>query len=88
MLSIAALLLAQTPTRLPDTVVIETRQASRLAEASPSVSRLDVAAASDAGQTTLSGLLGAAPGVFATEQSGEGSVGSLFLRGTNSSLSN
>jgi len=84
MLTIAALLLAQTPTRLPDTVVIETRQASRLAEASPSVSRLDVAAASDAGQTTLTGLLGAAPGVFATEQSGEGSVGSLFLRGTNS----
>jgi vitamin B12 transporter len=84
MLSIAALLLAQTPTRLPDTVVIETRQTSRLDEASPSVSRLDVAAATDAGQTTLSGLLGGAPGVFATEQSGEGSVGSLFLRGTNS----
>ena len=85
MLTIAALLLAQTPTRLPDTVVIETRQTSRLAEASPSVSRLDVSAASDAGQTTLAGLLGTAPGVFATEQSGEGSVGSLFLRGTNSS---
>jgi vitamin B12 transporter len=84
MLSIAALFLAQAPTRLPETVVIETRQAAPLADASPSVSRLDVAAATEAGQTTLTGLLGAAPGVYATEQSGEGSVGSLFLRGTNS----
>ena len=76
--------LAQAPTRLPDTVVIETRQATPLADASPSVSRLDVTAATESGQTTLAGLLGGAPGVFATEQSGEGSVGSLFLRGTNS----
>ena len=76
--------LAQAPTRLPDTVVIETRQATPLADASPSVSRLDVTAATESGQTTLAGLLGSAPGVFATEQSGEGSVGSLFLRGTNS----
>lgn len=84
MLSLAALILAQTPTRLPETVVIETRQAAPLADASPSVSRLDVTAATESGQTTLTGLLGGAPGVFATEQSGEGSVGSLFLRGTNS----
>ena len=76
--------LAQAPTRLPDTVVIETRQATPLADASPSVSRLDVTAATESGQTTLAGLLGGAPGVTATEQSGEGSVGSLFLRGTNS----
>jgi vitamin B12 transporter len=55
-----------------------------LADASPSVSRLDVTAASESGQTTLTGLLGGAPGVYASEQSGEGSVGSLFLRGTNS----
>ncbi len=84
MLSLFAIFLAQAPTRLPDTVVIETRQASPLADASPSVSRLDVTAATESGQTTLAGLLGGAPGVFATEQSGEGSVGSLFLRGTNS----
>lgn len=84
MLSLFAIFLAQTPTRLPETVVIETRQSAPLAEASPSVSRLDVTAATEAGQTTLTGLLGGAPGVFATEQSGEGSVGSLFLRGTNS----
>ncbi len=84
MLTFAALLLAQAPTRLPETVVIETRQAKPLADTSPSVSRLDVAAATDAGQTTLTSLLGSAPGVFATEQSGEGSVGALFLRGTNS----
>lgn len=84
MLSTLAIFLAQAPTRLPDTVVIETRQAIPLADASPSVSRLDVTAATESGQTTLAGLLGGAPGVFATEQSGEGSVGSLFLRGTNS----
>ena len=84
MLSLFAIFLAQAPTRLPDTVVIETRQAAPLADASPSVSRLDVTAATESGQTTLAGLLGSAPGVFATEQSGEGSVGSLFLRGTNS----
>ena len=84
MLTFAALLLAQAPTRLPETVVVETRQAKPLSETSASVSRLDVAAATDAGQTTLTSLLGGAPGVFATEQSGEGSVGALFLRGTNS----
>ena len=84
MLTLAVLFLAQAPTRLPDTVVIETRQATPLADASPSVSRLDVTAATESGLTSLTGLLGGAPGVYATEQSGEGSVGSLFLRGTNS----
>ena len=84
MLSILAIFLAQAPTRLPETVVIETRQAAPLADASPSVSRLDVTAATDSGLTTLTSILGGAPGVYATEQSGEGSVGSLFLRGTNS----
>ena len=84
MLSFLAIFLAQAPTRLPETVVVETRQAAPLADASPSVSRLDVAAATESGQTTLTGLLGGAPGVYASEQSGEGSVGSLFLRGTNS----
>ena len=85
MLTLVVLFLAQAPTRLPETIVIETRQATPLADASPSVSRLDVTAATESGQTTLAGLLGGAPGVYATEQSGEGSVGSLFLRGTNSS---
>ena len=84
MLTLAVIFLAQAPTRLPDTVVIETRQATPLADASPSVSRLDVTAATESGLTSLTGLLGGAPGVYATEQSGEGSVGSLFLRGTNS----
>ena len=84
MLSFLAFFLAQAPTRLPETVVIETRQSAPLAEASPSVSRLDVTAATESGQTTLTSLLGGAPGVYATEQSGEGSVGSLFLRGANS----
>lgn len=85
MLTLAALLLAQAPTRLPETVVVETRQVAPLAEASPSVSRIDVGAASDAGLTTLSGVLAGVPGVYASEQSGEGSQASLFLRGTNSS---
>ena len=84
MISILAIFLAQAPTRLPETVVIETRQAGPLADASPSVSRLDVTAATESGLTTLTSLLGGAPGVYASEQSGEGSVGSLFLRGTNS----
>lgn len=85
MLSLCALCLAQAPTRLPETVVVETRQAAPLAESSPSVSRLDVAAAEESGVATLTGLLGSAPGVYAVEQSGEGSVGSLLIRGTNSS---
>ena len=84
MLCFLAIFLAQAPTRLPETVVIETRQSSSLADASPSVSRLDVTAATESGLTSLTSLLGGAPGVTATEQSGEGSVGSLFLRGTNS----
>ncbi|MFM8905784.1 MAG: TonB-dependent receptor, partial [Verrucomicrobiota bacterium] len=50
----------------------------------PSVSRLDGAAAVEAGYTTLGGLLSSAPGVYATEQSGEGSQASLFIRGMNS----
>ena len=70
MLSFLAFFLAQAPTRLPETVVIETRQSAPLAEASPSVSRLDVTAATESGQTTLTSLLGGAPGVYATEQSG------------------
>ncbi|MBM3825279.1 MAG: TonB-dependent receptor [Verrucomicrobia bacterium] len=83
-LPLLSLLLAQAPARLPETVVVETRQASDLAEASPSVSRLDGAAAVEAGYTTLGGLLSSAPGVYATEQSGEGSQASLFIRGMNS----
>lgn len=82
--SLLALLLAQAPARLPETVVVETRQASDLAEASPSVSRIDGAGAVEAGYTTLGGLLSSAPGVYATEQSGEGSQASVFIRGMNS----
>ena len=79
------LALAQAPAQLPETVVVETRQRTEITDASPSVSRLDIAQANEAGLTTLAGLLGGTPGVFATEQSGEGSQASLFLRGTNSS---
>ncbi|MFN5805688.1 MAG: TonB-dependent receptor plug domain-containing protein, partial [Opitutia bacterium] len=79
-----ALVLAQAPARLPETVVVETRQAADIADASPSVSRIDGAGAVEAGYTTLGGLLASAPGVYATEQSGEGSQASLFIRGMNS----
>ena len=54
---LAALVLAQAPTRLPETVVVETRHPTPIAETSPSVTRLDVAEATDAGLTTLSGAL-------------------------------
>jgi len=82
--SALAFILAQAPARLPETVVVETRQTVELAEVSPSVSRIDGAAAVEAGYTTLGGLLASAPGVCATEQSGEGSQASLFIRGMNS----
>lgn len=80
-----SLLLAQLPSPLPETIVVETRQPAPLAEASPSVSRLDVAAATESGLTTLAGLLGGVPGVFVTEANGDGSAASVFVRGTNSS---
>ena len=85
MVSLFSFLLAQAPTRLPETVVVETRQAAPLAEASPSVSHVSAGAATEQGVSTLTGLLGSVPGVYATEQSGEGSVDSLLIRGTNSS---
>ena len=44
MLAFLALFLAQAPTRLPETVVIETRQASPRGETSPSVTKIDATA--------------------------------------------
>ncbi len=87
MLSLFALFIAQTPTLLPETVVVETRQAAPLADASPSVSRINVSEATEAGTNSISRLLSTVPGIFAAEQTGEGSQSSLFLRGTNSSQS-
>jgi vitamin B12 transporter len=84
---LAALILAQAPTRLPETVVVETRHPAPLEEASPSVSRVIVAEATDSGLTTLAGALATTPGLYATEQTGEGSQASAFIRGTNSSQS-
>ena len=84
---LAAFLLAQAPTRLPETVVVETRHPATIEETSPSVSRIEVAEATEAGLTTLSSALATTPGLYATEQSGEGSQASLFIRGTNSSQS-
>ena len=60
---LAALILAQAPTRLPETVVVETRHAAPLEEASPSVSRVIVAEATDSGLTTLAGALAGTPGL-------------------------
>jgi vitamin B12 transporter len=82
-----ALILAQAPTRLPETIVIESRQAAPLGEAAPSVSRVNVTEATEAGLTTLAEALATTPGLYATEQTGEGSQASLFIRGTNSSQS-
>lgn len=82
-----ALIIAQAPTRLPETIVIESRQAAPLGEASPSVSRVNVTEATEAGLTTLAEALATTPGLYATEQTGEGSQASLFIRGTNSSQS-
>ena len=84
MLAIPALFLAQAAVKLPDTVVVETRQPAPTAAASPSVTKLDVAAADEAGYRSLTSLLATSPGVVATEQGGEGSQSSLFIRGTNS----
>lgn len=84
MLTLASLFLAQAAVRLPDTVVVESRQPAPATEASPSVTRLDVTAADEAGYRSLTSLLATAPGVVATEQGGEGSQSSLFVRGTNS----
>jgi len=83
-LVLPTLLLAQAAVQLPETVVVETRQPAPASAASPSVTKLDVAQADEAGYRSLTSLLGTAPGVFATEQSGQGSQSSLFIRGTNS----
>jgi vitamin B12 transporter len=84
MFTFPALVLAQAAVRLPETVVVETRRPAPVVEASPSVTRLDVAQADEAGYRSLTSLLATTPGVVATEQGGEGSQSSLFLRGTNS----
>lgn len=84
MLALTTLFLAQAAIRLPDTVVVETRQPAPVAEASPSVSKLEAAQADEAGYRSLTSLLATTPGVFATEQGGEGTQSSLFIRGTNS----
>ena len=79
-----ALLLAQAAVQLPETVVVETRQPAPVTEASPSVTKVDATQASESGYRSLTSLLGTTPGVFASEQGGEGSQSSLFIRGTNS----
>ena len=83
-LALPALILAQAAVQLPETVVVETRQPAPVTEASPSVTKLDVTPATEAGYRSLTTLLGTTPGVFASEQGGEGSQSSLFIRGTNS----
>ena len=80
-----SLVLAQATVQLPETVVIESRHPTLLAEASPSVTKLNVSEATEAGYRSLTSLLATAPGLVATEQNGQGSQSSLFVRGTNSS---
>lgn len=69
---------------LPETIVIETRRPSLLGEASPSVSKINPQESSLSNFGTLSSILSATPGVYASEQAGIGSSTSVFSRGTNS----
>lgn len=84
MLNLPALLLAQAVVQLPETVVVETRQPAPVTESSPSVTKIDAIQAGESGYRSLTSVLGTTPGVFATEQGGEGSLSSLFIRGANS----
>ena len=69
---------------LPETIVVETRRPSLLSEASPSVTKFTPQDSSLSQFGTLSNVLSASPGVYASEQSGIGSSTSVFFRGTNS----
>jgi len=69
---------------LPETIVVETRRPTLLSEASPSVTKFNPQDSSLSQFGTLSNILSATPGVYASEQSGIGSSTSVFFRGTNS----
>ena len=69
---------------LPETIVVETRRPTLLSEASPSVTKFNPQDSSLSPFGTLSNILSATPGVYASEQSGIGSSTSVFFRGTNS----
>ena len=69
---------------LPETIVVETRRPTLLSEASPSVTKFSPQNSSLSQFGTLSNVLSATPGVYASEQSGIGSSTSVFFRGTNS----
>ena len=69
---------------LPETIVVETRRPTLLSEASPSVTKFNPQDTSLSQFGTLSNILSATPGVYASEQSGIGSSTSVFFRGTNS----
>ena len=69
---------------LPETIVVETRRSTLLSEASPSVTKFNPQDSSLSQFGTLSNILSATPGVYASEQSGIGSSTSVFFRGTNS----
>ena len=70
---------------LPETIVVETRRPSLLSEASPSVTKFNPQDSTLTQFGTLSNVLAASPGVYASEQAGTGSSTSVFFRGTNSS---
>ena len=69
---------------LPETIVVENRRPTLLSEASPSVTKFNPQDTSLSQFGTLSNILSATPGVYASEQSGIGSSTSVFFRGTNS----
>lgn len=87
MLRALAIILAQATVQLPDTIVVESRQPSTIAESSPSSSKINIEAASESGAKNLADTLVTVPGVFAPQTSSEGTQTSLFIRGTNSTQS-
>lgn len=69
---------------LPETIIVETRRPTSINEASASVSKIHPQESLLSNEGTLSSILGATPGVYASEQAGIGSSTSVFFRGTNS----
>ena len=87
MFALFAVALAQSAVLLPETIVVESRNEQALADASPSISKVQIGTTTAEGLGTLGGVLQSTPGIYTAPTSGEGSQTSLFIRGTNSSQS-
>jgi len=80
----AAMVVAESPWLLPETVVVGTRTLLPLAEQSPAVSLLDPVELLERQASGIGGALGAAPGFHVVGSGQDGALQSLFTRGTNS----